>query len=49
MLSTNKSFVIPDELRLGITGSAIFMHISWVIIFIANMNPFIEPELKNDE
>lgn len=46
-LSYNKSFMIPDEFRVGLTGSAIFMHISWLIIFIANINPFIEPEFKN--
>jgi len=33
-----------DEYRVGITGALAFMYISWIIVYISNIHPFVKPE-----
>lgn len=33
-----------DEYKIGITGGLVFMYISWIVVYIANIHPFVKPE-----
>lgn len=35
-----------DEFKIGLIGCAFFMHLSWLVVYMGNMNPFIQPEFK---
>lgn len=35
-----------DEFRIGLIGCAVFMHLSWLVVYMASINPFIQPEFK---
>lgn len=35
-----------DEIRIGLIGTFIFLFVSWIVIYIANIHPFVKPEFK---
>lgn len=35
-----------QEFRIVVIGSVIFMYTSWLVIYMANVKPFIEPVFK---
>jgi hypothetical protein len=45
-ITSSKNLKHREEYKIGIIGSIIFMFISWLIVYIANINPFVEPEFK---
>lgn len=45
-ISKQKKLANHDEFQIGMIGCGAFMHLSWVIVYIANINPFIKPEFK---
>ncbi|ELA41195.1 uncharacterized protein VICG_01794 [Vittaforma corneae ATCC 50505] len=38
-----------QEYRIGITGALLFMFISWLVVYIANIHPFVNPEFKKEK
>ncbi len=48
-LGNTTKFKGNEEFKVAGIGCMIFMFISWAVIFIAQINPFIEPEFTNDE
>lgn len=48
IITSDKKLKHRDELKIGIIGSAIFMFISWLVVYIANIHPFIKPEFKKE-
>lgn len=48
-VSKQKKLAEYDEFRIGLVGCAVFMHLSWLVVYIANINPFIQPEFKAPE
>lgn len=45
-ISKHKKLAEYDEFRVGLVGCAVFMHLSWLIVYTANINPFVQPEFK---
>ena len=44
--SRSKALHKYQEFRVVVIGSAVFMYISWLVIYMANVKPFIEPVFK---
>ena len=44
--SSSKALQKYQEFRVVVVGSAVFMYISWLVIYMANVKPFIEPVFK---
>ncbi len=36
-----------QEYKIVIMGSLVFMYTSWLVIYMANVKPFIQPIIKN--
>lgn len=45
-VSKQKRLAEHDEVRIGLIGCAVFMHMSWLVVYMGNINPFIQPEFK---
>lgn len=35
-----------EEIRVAGIGSLSFLYVSWIVIYLANINPFVKPEFK---
>jgi hypothetical protein len=35
-----------DEIRVGLLGTFVFLFVSWIVIYLANIHPFVKPEFK---
>lgn len=42
--TSRKGLVHSIEYKVGISGAVVFMYISWIIVYIANIHPFVKPE-----
>lgn len=42
-MSKIKAFAPYEEFKIVVIGAATFMYVSWLVIYMANVNPFIEP------
>lgn len=47
--ANTKRLLKYQEFKIVVIGSVISMYISWVVIYMANIKPFIEPVFKNLE
>lgn len=45
-LSHTKPLRKYEEYRIVVVGAATFMYTSWLVIYMANINPFVEPVFK---
>lgn len=48
-LTSDKTLRHSEEYRIGLIGSMIFMFVSWITIYIANIHPFVKPEFKKEK
>ncbi|KAI5168710.1 V-type H+-transporting ATPase subunit e [Pancytospora epiphaga] len=42
-----KSLHEYSEYKIVVIGALSFMYISWLVIYMANINPFVEPVFKS--
>lgn len=42
-VSRIKALAPYEEFRIVVIGASTFMYVSWLAIYMANINPFIEP------
>lgn len=49
IVTSDKKLKHREEYRVGVAGSMVFMFISWLVVYIANIHPFVNPEFKKEK
>lgn len=47
--TSDKTIRYNQEYRIGLIGAVVFMFISWITVYVANIHPFIKPEFKKEK